>query len=297
MKRIFAIFSIALLAFAACEGIENVNGGDNNIPGGDGINNKPHITIAKTEISVGSGVAMSFIRYELVNPKEGLTLEATSNVEWIGNFDYKDMGKIGFKTQSNPNVDSRVGVVTVTYGESSIDVTITQEANPQPTNITVEAPMLTGHYYGANPLWNGLYNFYLAFSDKGFSSNEAIYDHDYDNVPDAYYYFVDLYLGEFDGYIEGEPINVPNGTYQFDKASQGWPNTFVDKNSWLQYNDAGGFASSQNQIEYDKGELIVEDGKVTLKITLTRSNIQEEHTVIYEGDYTLIDMSGFSYHM
>ena len=291
MKRIFAIFSIALLAFAACEGTEdtNVNGGDNNLPN-DNDNNKPHITISKTEISVGSGVAMGFIRYELVNPEEGLTVDATADVNWITDVDFKNMGKIGFKTQSNPDADSRVGVITVTYGETSIDVTITQEGSPQPVNITVEAPMLTGHYYG---LQGGLYNFYLAFTDKGMSAYEPLPNHNYFNVPNAWYYIVDLYLDKPAENKEGEPIIVPNGTYGFDEVSQGWPNMFGHEFSWLQQNDA--YGNSGSQTLFDDGELVVEDGKVTLTVKMTIKGTEETHTVTYEGDYELVDMTGIKY--
>ncbi|MBQ8366285.1 MAG: BACON domain-containing protein [Alistipes sp.] len=315
MKRIFTIFTIAMLALAACEptdepGNQNGNnnqeetpgGNENENPGDENSGNEdtdaPGVKVTSNlNPTIGPGNVTGIISYELINPVEGMTVEATASVDWLGEFNYQNMGKISYKARRNNTPDLRAGVITITYGESSVDVNITQEGNPDPTDVDVKAPILTGHYYGADPNWDNLYNYYLAFSDKGFSSNEAIYGHDYDNVPDAYYYFVDLYVAP-DKFDESNPYKVPKGTYQLDKASQGWPNMFMRVYSWMQYNNAEGYqSSSTDQVKYDEGELIVDDGKVTLNVTMTISNIEEKHTVIYEGDYTLIDMSGISYYM
>ena len=283
MKRIFAILTIVSLVFAACEPVDD-GGGNNNID-----NNAPQIILkSKAEVTVGCGNVMGFISYELVNPSTELTVEATANVEWIGEFDYKSMGKVGYKAESNPGIDPRVGVVTISYGDSKIEVNVTQEGNPVPTDIKIEAPILTGHYYGNV---QGLYNFYLVFSDKGMSSYEAIYGHNYFNVANAYYYVIDLYLSTE---ATNEECTVPNGTYGFDRKSQGWPDQFGHEFSWLQTNDENGFSTAQRQFE--DGTLTVEDGKVTLNVIMYNENQQEEsHTVIYEGDYSLIDMTGIQY--
>ena len=308
MKRIFTIFTIAMLALAACEPVDeggNTNGngnentegennGNDNTGGENGGNEDdgtPKIKItSKVNTTIGPGSVVGRISYELINPVEGLTVEAKSNVEWLGEFDYKDMGKIGYKAQKNPSENPRNGVISVSYGESSVDISITQEGNPAPTDKVVEAPILTGHYYGNV---QGLYNFYLVFTDKGMSLYEPRPNHNYFNVPNAWYYNIDLYLDKPAENKEGEPIIVPNGTYGFDEVSQGWPNMFGHEFSWLQQNDA--YGNSGSQTLFDDGELIVEDGKVTLKVTMTVEGIEEKHTVTYEGDYELVDMTGIVY--
>ena len=324
MKRIFTIFTIAMLALAACEPVDeggNTNGngnentegenngndntgGENNDnenpgndnPGGENGGNEddgtPKIKItSKVNTTIGPGSVVGRISYELINPVEGLTVEAKSNVEWLGEFDYKDMGKIGYRAEKNPSENPREGVITVTYGESSVDVNVTQEGNPLPTDKFIEAPMLTGHYYGNI---QGLYNFYLAFTDKGMSAYEPIaHPFYYFDVPNAWYYTVDLYLDRPAEYTEGEPIIVPNGKYGFDASSQGWPNMFGHEFSWLQQNDE--YGNCPPQTLFNTGELVVEDGKVTLKVTMTVEGIEETHTVTYEGDYELVDMTGIEY--
>ena len=308
MKRIFTIFTIAMLALAACEPVDeggNTNGngnentegennGNDNTGGENGGNEDdgtPKIKItSKVNTTIGPGSVVGRISYELINPVEGLTVEAKSNVEWLGEFDYKDMGKIGYKAQKNPSENPRNGVISVSYGESSVDISITQEGNPAPTDKVVEAPILTGHYYGNV---QGLYNFYLVFTDKGMSLYEPRPNHNYFNVPNAWYYNIDLYLDKPAENKEGEPIIVPNGTYGFDEVSQGWPNMFGHEFSWLQQNDA--YGNSGSQTLFDDGELVVEDGKVTLTVKMTIKGTEETHTVTYEGDYELVDMTGIKY--
>lgn len=283
MRKFFAIFTIVVVALAACEPIDDPAQGNENQDG------KPGITLkSEAEISIGSGSTMGFISYSLVNPSEEYTVEATADVEWLNEFSYKDMGKVGYHADRNPNLESRTGVITITYAEQSVEVTIIQQGNPEPTNIEVAAPILTGHYYGNV---QGLYNFYLVFSDKGMSSYEPVMYHNYFNVANAYYYVVDLYLTTPASNAE---CTVPYGTYGFDRNSNGWPDQFGHEFSWLQINDESGFSMSQTQFE--TGELKVEEGKVTLTITLINSNAEDEtHTVTYDGDYSLVDMTGLSY--
>ena len=128
-----------------------------------------------------------------------------------------------------------------------------------------------------------MYNYYLIFSDLGLDSNNMY------SVPNAHYYLVDLFLLETPADMAN--ITIPVGTYEFDKTSSGFANTFTDTYSWYQINDEQGNASSKNQISYESGKLIVEEGKVTLEVTLIIDDVLEKHTVIYEGDYAFINES------
>lgn len=266
MKKLLSIVALFALIFAACE------------PVGDDAQGSAIKLITDAEVNVSSGSAMGFIKYELIDPVEGESVEATANVEWIGNFGYKEMGKITYAVDKNPNEGPRSGIITVTYGGSSFDVTINQDGNPAPTNKTIADFMLQGKYYG---IQQGMYNYYLAFSDLGMDSNNMF------NTPDAHYYFVDLYLLEAPA--DKTHITIPVGTYDFDKSNSGFSNTFTDSYSWYQINDASGNASSKNQISYEEGKLIVEEGKVTLEVALYIGDVKEKHTVIYEGDYSFLN--------
>ena len=268
MKKLLSIVALFALIFTACETANEET-------------KKSGIKLTTdSEVNVSSGSAMGFIKYELTAPVEGATVEATANVEWIGNFGYKEMGKITYKVEKNPDEAPREGVITVTYDKSSFQVTINQAGNPAPTNKTISDFKLYGKYYGIQA---GMYNYYLIFSDLGLDSNNSYI------VPNAHYYFVDLYLLETPA--DMNKITIPVGTYEFDKTNSGFANTFTDTYSWYQINDEQGNASSKNQISYESGKLIVEEGKVTLEVTLYIDDVLEKHTVIYEGDYAFINES------
>lgn len=264
MKRLFFTFSLFAMLLTSCETVSE---------GTDFIK-----LTSKESVNVGSGSSMGYISYDLLTPVEGATVEATATVEWIGDFDYAQMGKIMYNVEKNPAEEARTGEIVVTYGNDSFKVTITQAANPAPTFKSVTVPHLIGSYYG---IQGGMYNYYLAFTDIATDNNY--------NCPNAIYYFVDLYMLQ-----EPEDMNnitVPLGEYDFDISNSGIPGTFVESFSWYQINDSGGYPSPETQLSYETGKLIVEEGKLTLSVTLTIDGIQENHVVVYEGDYSLRDES------
>ncbi len=270
MKKLLSIVALFALLFTSCE------------PAGEDVNNSSIKLVTDSVVNISSGSAMGFLKYELVDPIEGAKVEATADVDWINNFGYKEMGKISYSVDQNPNEGPRTGVITVTYDSSSFQVTINQAGNPAPTNKIITDFKLQGKYYG---IQSGLYNYYLIFSDLGLDSQNMY------SVPNAHYYLVDLFLMETPADMDN--ITIPVGTYEFDKSNSGFDGTFTDTYSWYQINDAAGNASSKNQISYEEGKLIVEEGKVTLEVTLYIGDVKEKHTVIYEGDYSFINESGY----
>lgn len=266
MKKLLSIMALFALVFTACE------------PMGEDAKKSAIKLTTDAEVNISSGSAMGFLKYELIAPVEGATVEATADVEWIGNFGYKEMGKITYTVGQNPDEGPRTGIITVTYDSSLFQVTINQAGNPAPTNKTITDFKLQGKYYG---IQSGMYNYYLIFSDLGLDSGNMY------SVPNAHYYFVDLFLLEAPADLNN--VTIPVGTYEFDKSNSGFAGTFTDTYSWYQINDAYGSASSENQISYESGKLIVEEGKVTLEVTLFIGDVKEKHTVVYEGDYSFIN--------
>lgn len=266
MKKLLSILALVSLIVTACE------------PAGNEAKNSAIKLTTDAEVNISSGSAMGIIKYDLVTPIEGAKVEATADVEWINNFGYKEMGKITYSVEKNPDEAPRTGIITVTYDSSSFQVTINQAGNPAPTNKTITDFKLYGKYYG---IQSGLYNYYLIFSDRGLDSNNMY------SVPEARYYFVDLFL--IDAPADLNNVTIPVGTYDFDKTNSGFAGTFTDTYSWYQINDAGGSAPSESQISYESGKLTVEEGKVTLEVTLFIGDVQEKHTVVYEGDYSFLN--------
>lgn len=277
MKKIFSLFAVVALLFASCEKAAE----DKTTP------EQPTPTeqiklVTNDTMKVSSGSAMAFIKYEILELVEGAKVEVSANVDWIYDFKQNEQNKISFTIGANPEAVDREGIITVTYDRSQFNVTVIQELSEAPTSIVFEAKFLQGKYYGVQ---GGLFNYYLVFSDLGLDANNMY------STPNAHYYFVDLYLP--DAPEDMENIIVPNGEYEYDITNSGWPNTFTHSFSWYHINDETGFQLGTSH--YDTGKLIVEDGKVTLEVTLTIDARQENHKVVYEGDWSLIDCTNEVY--
>ena len=70
------------------------------------------------------------IAYTIVNPKDGATITATDDVDWISNFSYTS-GSVNFDIEKNTTQSDRVGTVTLSYIKDEVtlatkEVTVTQ---------------------------------------------------------------------------------------------------------------------------------------------------------------------------
>lgn len=278
MKNILSIFSIFALLFTACEPVQ-VDPQDAN---------QQIKLITNNTVNVGSGSAMGLIQYEILDMIQGAEVKAEADVEWIINFDFKQQGKIQFTVEKNPDAVKREGTITITYDKSTLKVKVIQALSEAPTNQEIKIEKLQGKYYGnyAGLQW-GMYNYYVVFTDLGMDASNEFY------TPNAHYYFVDLYLDTPPADLNN--IVVPNGVYEYDISNSGFMNTFTESCSWYQINDESGSTSPDYQIHYDKGTVTFEDGKVTLEVTLEIDHTQQNHKVIYEGDYSLLDCTSEVY--
>lgn len=70
------------------------------------------------------------IEYTISNPASGVSISATSDVEWIHDFDYDTAGEVGFEVDAQQaGAASRSGIITLTYtGAKSVKVTVNQAA-------------------------------------------------------------------------------------------------------------------------------------------------------------------------
>ena len=274
MNKLLSLLALTALLFVACENTDSPNGGGDKTA---------TITLTSdAELQLDYTKTSVMITYTIENMTSELTVEATADVEWIYNFTYKDMGSILFIVDDNKKMEAREGNVTVTYGESSFTVNVKQAGSPTPSEVEVVAPMATGHYYGTAT--QGYYNYYIALTDKGMSSYEPAKGVSYFSVPDAYYYIIDIFTNVKPA---DDKFMLPDGTYRV--ASGGVMHSINKDTSWYQKNDDKGFASSQSKFE--NGNLVVEDGKMTLVVDFFANDQLETHTVTYEGDYSLIDMT------
>lgn len=292
MKKFFLFFTLVAMLFTACEPVSN---------GGEEADAelKP---VSETSMEFDAAAAFGKITYKLTNPRKGVTVQARTEAVWIKDFDYQTEGEISFKVEANNEMQSREAIIRVSYGGLGYNVTVFQQGLSLPKEVTVEPPILCGHYYGIQA---GFYNYYLAFSDKGMSSNVAAYGIYYFNVPNAYYYLLDVFTHTAP---TDNNYMLPDGEYTHQYGGEGMDNFFTIRNSWYQKN--GNDGKDILQPKFNTAKLTVADGTVTLVAeldipytvvmdpetgeTITITNT-ETHTVTFKGDYSLLDMTGVEY--
>ena len=284
MKNLLFLLISGAMLFAACEKTDSPKK-DEPKP-----NQDPVLTLTSNgamvfEYDGGAGE----ITYTLEYPQESLQIDAEPNVSWIIYVDTNKIGKVSFQVTGNPGVDPRSGEIRVTYGTEQFTVAINQKGYEKGVDKTVELPNVCGIYYGNRD--GGDYNYYFMITDGTMNFRESNGDYDlYDyNSPNATYYFVDLFVKNPDN----GSLMIPNGTYPIDMYNSGRGDKFMEGFSKYQINDESGF--SKKQWGFSDGELVVEDGKMTLTVTLYDSVNEmdiETHCVIFNGTYEpLVDNS------
>ena len=265
MKKFFALCGIVATLLVACEPITP------DTPN----NTDPTFEItSKHNISVGAGSAMGIITYTIPNPVAGLTIEATANVEWINSFDYSQMGKIGYKVDTNPMYDERVGVITITYDGYSVDLNLKQAGKTRPQEVKIEATYALGHYFGDYANTN--YNYYLVLSSSDYDANDSFYDA-------GTKFFLDVYSAERPA--DYNNIRVPNGVYTFNPDNDGRAGTFLESYSVYKEYEAYNVMSAEKS--YSEGTLTVTDDMIKLEVIFEGET--DMYVVTYEGDYSMMD--------
>ncbi|MBR5200988.1 MAG: BACON domain-containing protein [Alistipes sp.] len=266
MKKFFALCGIVATLLVACEAVDNKT----NTP-----EETSSFTItSKTDISINAGSTMGFITYTINTPVEGATIEATADAEWIGSFDYSQMGKIGYKVEANTSYDAREGKVTVSYNGTSVVIALTQAGKARPEEITVNVDYALGHYFGDYANIN--YNYYLVLSTSDYDANGSFY-------AAGEKFFLDIYAEERPE--DYNNIRVPNGVYTFNPNNDGKAGTFLQSYSLYKKYDISG--AEVDERAYSEGTLTVTDDMIKLEVVFDDEiNL---YVVTYNGDHTMID--------
>lgn len=266
MKKFFALCGIVATLLVACEAVDNKT----NTP-----EETSSFTItSKTDISISDGSTMGFITYTINTPVEGATIEATADVEWIGSFDYSQMGKIAYKVEANTSYDAREGKVTVSYNGSSVVIAFTQAGKARPEEIAVNVDYALGHYFGDYANIN--YNYYLVLSTSDYDANGSFY-------AAGEKFFLDIYAEERPE--DYNNIRVPNGVYTYNPNNDGKAGTFLQSYSLYKKYDISG--AEVDERAYSEGTLTVTDDMIKLEVVFDDEiNL---YVVTYNGDYTMLD--------
>lgn len=118
MRKLFALVGIVALFAVSCEFDGTTDTPGENVASEILINSEGVITLP----AVGGDVELD---YEIVNPVEGVSMEATADVEWITDLSVAE--KISFSVEQNDSVN-RIGVLTFTYGDVVTSIAVQQTA-------------------------------------------------------------------------------------------------------------------------------------------------------------------------
>ncbi|MBO7286032.1 MAG: Omp28-related outer membrane protein [Alistipes sp.] len=116
MRRIYSLFALVALLLAGCT--KATTDAPQQL--------SPELSVdVEGVINMGAEGGTATINYNITNPVEGLALEATTEQDWIGNIAISE--SVTLDVDTNHTTESRVGVVTLTYGTESITIGIQQE--------------------------------------------------------------------------------------------------------------------------------------------------------------------------
>ena len=223
---------------------------------------------SEAEIEFTAEAGNGTIEYEIVNPVEGVNVEASDDAEWITDLTVvANQNKVTFAVAANDG-DSRNGRITVTYGELSFTVWVKQaKAVEQPTE-TVEfvASDIVIEYYGTE--FSSAYNYYVNLSDVGFDASGK-------PLSNGTYYMLDFY-SSVGASMDGGTL--PNGTYTLSDSSAAGTIGLGNYGAMIVFTD-GTPAYSM----YAEGYAVVSDGKIEANIMMEDGEV---HHIVYEGDLT-----------
>ena len=109
LRRLYALLALVAVLFASC---------------GEPVNETPQPTAPHLSVDIEGIISIDAeggeveINYTIENPVEGLALEATSTSDWIGDIAVGE--SVSLFVDVNHTTQSRVGMVTLTYGQESV---------------------------------------------------------------------------------------------------------------------------------------------------------------------------------
>lgn len=125
------------------------------------------------------------------------------------------------------------------------------------------------------------YNYYLIFSDKGFTA-------DGDYQPNARYYYIDLYSATASQ--RGAEHRVPTGAYALDVENTCVDGTISALYSHLYETDASAKYDPSKEQDFTEAVLVVRaDGSLTLEAATEDGR---RHRIVFTGDYSLEAVPG-----
>ena len=276
MKKLFGIFAICALAFAACEE-EKVEPNPEPQPEPKPEPDKEVVfeLTSQATMEFGAEGGTGEITFKLENPKDGASVVPECTATWITDLTADD--SVTFTVAANDVEESRSATIVVKYDTKQFEVAVNQAAKqgegpgpePEPeVDVEFVAQAINGSYY---PL-GGINNYYIMLSDLGVPSESQVY-------LNSTIYYLDLYSSVA---ANGDEVYVPAGEYTFTTSGEGADGTFDQGYTYL-------IKSNDSDIEYMKvcvgGSVTVTENKIEAFLEIENPDgTADLHHIVYEGE-------------
>lgn len=263
MKRAFILLAAMSMLLVGCQ--KNT---DTPKPG-----EEPELTLTSTEnVTVPEDGGEITITYQLTNPiaEEELSINI-STPEWVSLKENNETS-IVLTVEPNDGSELRESSVFVSYADvTSFTVYLSQEGG----SIKRTATDLTGFYYGED-YEEGVDNFYIHLSDKGFDADGSA-------LADGFFYRLDIYTEVMNYSRENaDEIVVPVGTYTLEDSFTA--GTFSQEYSSYWVNGPDAIPVIDHTI-IDAGTITVTENSIRAELVIAG----ETHIVTYEGSLVVDD--------
>ena len=239
---------------------------------------QPIILIQTRTVSVEAQGGDCEILYTVENAKNGVSMEASCDAEWISNIDCSVANKVTFTVDPNNQAEERTTPIILRYGTETATAQVVQHTDGwSEYDVELEMPKFYGIYYGDYYMPGvGNYWFYLMDQDM---VNDVM-------SPNGNYYRIDLY-GELSE--DSSAAVVPDGTYKLDFASTCASGTFTSNYSYLMTTDEAGRGTAHDSTE---AVLTVKNDGENCSFELIATIEGKKHRITYNGPAQFMDDSG-----
>lgn len=261
-----------LVAFAAMSLLLSCNDSESEDQGKD-----PKIKIENETVSVDAQGGNCEILYSVENVVEWVSMDASSDAEWISEIDCSVANKVTFAVGPNDKTEERSALITLKYGTVEATAQVVQSGKePSEYDVDLVMPKFYGIYYG-DYYTAGVGNYWFYLMDKEMINDVM--------APSGNYYRIDLY-----GALAEDPSAafVPDGTYTFDPLSSSASGTFTKGYSYLITTDAAGKGTAH---EYTDAVLTVKNEGENCRFELIATIEGRKHRIVYDGPAPFMDDS------
>lgn len=257
------------------------------------------LTLAASTMDVAVEGGAYSMTYTLENPKEGATLNVSTEAEWITQLDWETAGVISFQAEANSSSHPRSALIVVSYDQKEYPFTVNQEEY----KVVYEAPFTYALSFGG-----GDFQFQLA------PSNHLVY---YDLIVNSSYYTFNIFTDPNNLPTNPKCYDLPAGTYTIDPTNSGAVGTAnANETSFLLKTDSN---NEPTVIYYTEGTITIDENGVRAEVITedgvkhvvtggkhlheSSSTVHEDMhlpfgaetttaTVTYKGDYYDYDYQG-----